>query len=69
MPVVRDNFPAEQRMRPVHVICTNGREWKTSINGTNEQINRYFLGERFERADESGSDTCTNVIFLDGKVL
>lgn len=69
MPIVRDDFPDEQRMRPIHVICTNGREWKTNCNGTNASIERYFLGSPFERDDESGSDICTQVIFLDGKVL
>lgn len=31
----------------VRVITTSGTHWETSINGTEEEINNYFLGTYF----------------------
>jgi len=35
-------------MRTAHITTENGTQWSTSINGSNESIRRYFLGQYFD---------------------
>ena len=34
-------------MRNVKIVCKCGYSWKTNINGTNEEIEKYFLRNVF----------------------
>lgn len=52
-------------MRSIKVTFDDGDHLTTSINGTDEEIAQYYLGQPFELADESGKHHAVIVEFLD----
>lgn len=54
-------------MRVIRCFYQNGTIITTQINGTNEAINKYFLGKLINIGDgeKDNMQKCTNVEFLD----
>lgn len=38
----------EEKMRFATITTESGYTWSTSINGTDEEINKYFMGQYFD---------------------
>ena len=53
--------------RTVHVIFADGNSLYSTVNGTVEEITKYYLGNWFNlgRGDEDNMVKCINLIFLD----
>lgn len=54
-------------MRAVEITYTSGEKIETSINGTDEEIARYYVGQVFNLGDGKGGDrmeTALSVRFL-----
>lgn len=56
--------PPELRMREIAVLFDDGDYLRTQINGTNQEIQNYYLNQSFEKRDEI-KHKCTEVLFLD----
>lgn len=52
-------------MRSIRVIFDDGDIVETNINGTNEEITNYYIGQKFVKADETTMHTPVKVEFLD----
>lgn len=55
-------------MRTIRITFLNGDSLVTNINGTNEEILAYYVGQEFNLGDGAGGDkmaTATTVEFLD----
>lgn len=57
-------------MRSIRVKFENGDELTTSINGTDEEIRRYYIGQKFQFGDteqcpQDNLQRAVNVEFLD----
>lgn len=52
-------------MRAIRVHFDDGQTIETNINGTDEEIRRYYLGQPFEFDETKPCHTATRVEFLD----
>jgi hypothetical protein len=58
-------------MRSIQVNLQNGSNYKTNANGTNEEIERYFVGQVLDMNPDPEAEKqeyflkCTSIDFLD----
>ena len=52
-------------MKTVRVLFSNSDSFTTSINGTDDEIRRYYVGKVFNLGDGAGGDLMATALFVE----
>jgi len=54
------------KMRHVRIVTSSGYSWESNINGTDEEVKKYYMGKYFDIGNypHEKMDKVTNVIII-----